>query len=155
MIDINADIISNLSIGNIELGGNINNYFNDMHSNHIVRGFEYLLSDNEKRIAYVVDETITVATLSNGLILSIGCNEKYKGFYLNSLYTGMKMSEVIKHTGRQRIFNGCIIIDDDFGFSIELPSPYDEIADDIDHVPLDLVLKEMIVSDYTQWRPKK
>lgn len=155
MIDINADIISNNSIGNINLGENVETYLNDMYSNHSVRFFEYLLPDDEKRMAYVIDETITIATLPNGLIISIGCNEKYKGYYMNSLHTGIKMSDIIKLTDNQRIFNGCIIVNDDFGFSIDLPVPYDEIADDIDHIPLDFILKEMRVADYYSWKPKK
>ncbi|GLR09515.1 hypothetical protein COO59_04795 [Mixta theicola] len=155
MININADIVSNKSIGDIFLGDNIENYLIEMHSNHVVRSFDYFLPDNEKRMAYVVDETITIATLSNGLITSVGCNEKYKGCYMNSLYTGMRMSDLIKSTDNQRIFNGSIIINDDFGFSIDLPEPYDEIADDIDQVPLDLILKVMRVADYSSWKPKK
>ena len=155
MIDIYADIISNNSIGNITLGENVEIYLNDMYSNHSVRFFEYLLPDDEKRMAYVIDETITIATLPNGLIISIGCNEKYKGYYMISLHTGIKMSDVIKLTDNQRIFNGCIIVNDDFGFSIDLPAPYDEIADDIDHIPLDFILKEMRVADYYSWKPKK
>ncbi|CAE1142184.1 hypothetical protein ACWA06_18105 [Serratia rhizosphaerae] len=155
MIDINADIISNKSIGNVVLGENVDRYLNDMYSNHTVRFFDYFLPDDEKRMAYVVDEIITIATLSNGLIISVGCNEKYKGRYMNSLCTGMRMSDVIKLTNEQRIFNGCIIVNDDFGFSIELPTPYDEIADGIEQVPLDLVLKEMRVADYHSWKPKK
>ncbi|MDX5631066.1 MULTISPECIES: hypothetical protein [unclassified Brenneria] len=155
MIDINADIISNKSIGNISLRDNVNDYLSDMYSNHTIRFFDYLLPDNEKRMAYVIDETITVATLADGLITSVGCNEKYKGYYMNSLHTGMRMSDIIKLTDNQRIFNGCIILNDDFGFSIDLPAPYDEIADDIDHIPLDLILKEMRVADYYLWKPKK
>lgn len=155
MIDIDADIISNKSIGNIALGDNIERYLSEMYSNHTVRFFDCFLPDDEKRMAYVVDETITIATLADGLITSVGCNEKYKGYYMNSLHTGMRMVDIIKLTDKQRIFNGCIIINDDFGFSIDLPEPYDEIADDIDHIPLDLILKEIRVADYYSWKPKK
>lgn len=155
MIDINANIISNKSIGNIVLGGNVKDYLDDMYLNHAVRSFDYFLPDDAKRMAYVIDETITIATLSNGLIKSVGCNEKYKGYYMNSLHTGIMMSDIIKLTDNQRIFNGCIIVNDDFGFSIDLPAPYDEIADDIDHIPLELILKEMRVADYHSWKPQK
>ncbi|MFP1860120.1 hypothetical protein [Lonsdalea quercina] len=155
MIDMNADIISNTSIGNIVLGENIDRYLNDIYLNHIFRSFDYFLPDDEKRMAYVIDETITIATLSDGLIKSIGCNEKYKGCYMNSLRTGMRMTDIIKLTDNQRIFNGCIIVNDDFGLSIDLPAPYDEIADDIEHVPLELILKEIRVADYYSWKPKK
>lgn len=155
MIDINADVISNKSIGNILLGDNVERYFSGIYSSHSIRAFDYFLPDDEKRIAYVVDETITIATLPSGLIVSVGCNERYRGHYMNSLHTGMRMSDIIKSTDKQRIFNGCIIINDDFGFSIDLPEPYDEIADVIEHIPLDLILKEMRVADYYLWKPKK
>jgi len=56
-------------------------------------------------------------------------------------------------TSRQRIFNGSLIIDDDFGFSFVIPSPYDEIADVIDHMPPDLILNEMYVADFSSWNP--
>ncbi|BFT81930.1 hypothetical protein [Enterobacter pseudoroggenkampii] len=58
-------------------------------------------------------------------------------------------------TNKQRIFNGFIIINDDFGFSFELPALYDEIADSIAHVPLDLAFNEIRVADYSDWNPQK
>ena len=63
------------------------------------------------------------------------------------------MSEIFKFTKKQRIFNGSIIIDDDFGVSFVLPFPYDEIADTINDIPPDLVINEVYLSDYSSWNP--
>ncbi|WP_345830346.1 hypothetical protein AAGR22_03660 [Erwinia sp. HDF1-3R] len=62
------------------------------------------------------------------------------------------MKEVIASNEKQRIFNGSVIIDDDFGFSLILPSPYDEIGDSIENIPSDLIFKEIYVSDFSSWR---
>jgi len=155
MIDFNANIISGKSIGNILLGENITSYIDDAYSSHKVSYFEYYLPSNEIRLAYIIDKTITIATLSDGVIMSIGCNENYKGTYHSLLHTGQSMREIIKLTNRQRIFNGSIIINDDFGFSFDLPAPYDEIADDVEHIPLDLILKEVRVANFSEWNPRK
>ena len=107
----------------------------------------YNLPDDETRVAYVVNDTITIVTLSDGAIFSIGCNVHYQGLYRGVLSTGMSFGQVKKLTKRQRIFNGSIILDDDFGFSYALPAPYDEIADSTENIPLDLILNEIYISD--------
>ncbi|CBJ40818.1 hypothethical protein (plasmid) [Ralstonia solanacearum CMR15] len=58
-------------------------------------------------------------------------------------------------TERQRIFNGCLVINDDFGFSFVLPHPYDEIADSVGDIPLDLIFDEIYVSDFSAWNPSR
>jgi len=63
----------------------------------------------------------------------------------------MAFSQIKKLTARQRIFNGSLIIDEDFGFSYVLPPPYDEIADSIEAIPLDLQLDEIYISDFSSW----
>lgn len=142
-------------LGNVFLGENISKYMNELYTGFKVNYFDYFLPDDEKRLAYIVDDTITIATIEDGTIISIGCNVSYKGRYNNILQTGQTMRQIIDLTNKQRIFNGFIIINDDFGFSFELPAPYDEIADSIAHVPLDLVLNEIRVADYSDWNPQK
>jgi len=63
----------------------------------------------------------------------------------------MAFAQIKKLTARQRIFNGSLIIDEDFGFSYVLPSPYDEIADSIEDIPPDLKLNEIYISDFSSW----
>ncbi|NHB90432.1 hypothetical protein ACSLVK_19755 [Photorhabdus tasmaniensis] len=154
MIDFTAAIISGNSIGNILLGNNISDYFHEMYSGYRVEIKEYFLPDGEKRVAYTLDNVMTISTFPDGLIFSIGCNQRYKGRYNCTLYAGQTMKDLIKLTQRQRIFNGSVIINDDFGFSFVLPAPYDEIADNISHIPPSLTLNEIYVSDFSSWNPQ-
>ena len=151
MIDFTADINSKHSAADILLGENISNYIDELYKKHNIKIKNYNLPDGETRVAYVVNDTITIATLSDGAIFSIGCNVHYKGLYRGILSTGMSFGQVKKLTKRQRIFNGSIILDDDFGFSYVLPTPYDEIADSIEDIPLDLILNEICISDFSSW----
>lgn len=155
MIDINAEIISFKSMGNINLGADISAMLPDIYINNIVKESEYFLPDGERRLAYNIDNILTVATLSNYEIISIGCNEIYNGLYKNKLFAGIEMQRVIELTSSQRILNGMLIVDGDYGIAFILPSPYDEIADYIEHIPLDLKLNEIYVSDYSFWIPNK
>ncbi|MBI6550781.1 hypothetical protein [Xenorhabdus lircayensis] len=155
MLNFSAEIISSHSIGNVLLNSDISGYINEIYSNFSVEYKEYCLPDNSKRYAYILDETLTISTDCYGNIFSIGCNENYKGLYENRLYTGQLMGDMINLTKRQRIFNGSIIIDDDFGFLFVLPSPFDEIADNISDIPLDLKLNEIYIGDYSSWNPYK
>lgn len=64
----------------------------------------------------------------------------------------MSVIDIIKLTTSQKIYNGSIIINDDFGVSFILPSPYDEISDAINHIPSGLIINEIFVSDFSFWR---
>lgn len=151
MIDFTADIKSEHSAANILIGENISSYIDEPYKKHNIKIKNYNLPGGETRVAYVVNNTITIATLPDGAIFSIGCNVHYKGLYRGMLSTGMSFGQVKKLTKRQRIFNGSIILDDDFGFSYALPTPYDEIADSIEDIPLNLILNEIYISDFSSW----
>lgn len=153
MINFNADIISRHSIGNVILNDNIEKYFSEMYSNFNVEKIEYRIPDGNKKIAYILSDVMKVVTTECGVIFSIGCNQGYKGFYNAFLHTGQTMRDIIKLTRRQRIFNGSIIVNDDFGISFILPHPYDEIADSISDIPHDLVFNEIYIADYSSWNP--
>lgn len=153
MIDFNAEVISGYSMGNVVLGRNISEYIDELYSRHKVELKEYSVPDGEVRSAYTLDDTMTIVVDSSGLILSVGCNQSYTGRYKECLYPGQSMRDIIGLTSRQRIFNGSLIIDDDFGFSFVIPPPYDEIADAMDHMPLDLILNEIYVANFSSWNP--
>lgn len=66
----------------------------------------------------------------------------------------MPFDQIKKLTERQRIFNGVIILNEDFGFCYVLPTPYDEIADSIENIPPTLTLDEIYISDFSSWLHK-
>ncbi|WP_420232914.1 hypothetical protein ACN079_29250 [Pseudomonas sp. ABY48] len=154
MIDFAADIKSKHSIANILLQDNISTYMNELYEHHKVEIKSYTLPDGETRTAYIIDSTLTLSTLPDGTIFSIGCNTRYKGLYQNTRSTGMPFYQIKKLTERQRIFNGFISLNEDFGFCYVLPTPYDEIADSIENIPPTLTLDEIYISDPSSWLHK-
>ena len=152
LIEFNTDIVSGHSIGNICLKSNISEYIGEMNDKYSLCTYEYKLPDGDKRISYILNQCITIVTFVDGNIFSIGCNLAYTGRYKNILYTGQSVGEIIKYTQLQRIFNGSLIIDNDFGFSFILPPPYDEIGDSINCLPSHLRLNEIYVSDFSSWK---
>jgi len=155
IIDFYADIVSGRSVGGVVLMDDIADYLGEMYANHQVVSKSYRLPDGQERLAYSLDDTLTVVALPSGSIFSIGCNGKYRGRCNERFYPGQTMGDVARVTARQRIFNGCLVVDDDFGFSFMLPSPYDEVADSVGDLPLDLVLEELYVSDFSAWNPDR
>ena len=154
MIDFNADIVSFESIAGVMLGSNVYIYIDEICDNFNFKVEEYPIPSGENNVAYTLDDIVMISTNQEGDVIGIGCNEKYKGKYKGKLYPGMTMGELISLTESQRILNGTIIVDEDYGLSFTLPSPYDEIADYIKHIPHDLELNEVYVSDYSFWKPK-
>ena len=138
MIDINADIISYKSLGNIEIGHDVEFYADELYENFDVeeRTWEKPCSSNEvgyelKYIYSLNNGTITISTNSNGRIEDLWCNQNYKGKYRNKykneLYAGITMGELLNLTKKQLIFWGELILDDDYGMAIALPDPRQNI----------------------------
>ena len=114
MIEFNADIVSGQSIGNIYLNSNISEYIGEMYNRFSVCTDEYNLPDGDRRIAYILNQCVTIVTIVDGNIFSIGCNTAHTGKYKNVLYAGQNIGEIINIARLQRIFNGSLIIDNDF-----------------------------------------
>ncbi|WP_231564398.1 hypothetical protein [Enterobacter sp. Bisph1] len=157
MVDFNADIVSFTSLGNVRLGDSIDFYLDDIFNRFNVEIKEYSLPapSIETRYAYLVDKgTLTIATTTDDIIVSLGCNENYSGKYKNRLSAGMTMGELLNLSTNVSIVNGALIIDNDYGLSFTLPSPYDEIADSLAQIPDDVVLNQIYVSDHSAWKPR-
>ncbi|MCG8710943.1 hypothetical protein JHU04_004261 [Brenneria sp. 4F2] len=158
MIDIKADILSYTPLGNIEIGRFVDFYHYEMYENFDIEVKEYMIPfpSNEKMYGYSLNnDTLMFSATSGGEIVSVGYNENYKGKYNGKLYPGITMGELLDLTDSQKILNGTLIVDEDYGLSFTLPSPYDEIVDYIERIPLGLKLNEIYVSDNSFWAPKK
>lgn len=157
MVELNAEIIPYVTIGNIIVGYNIVNYTNQIRENYNLISETFTLPDSTKRVVYKLENAIKITTLSNGRITAVGCNENYQGFYKSNkgkIFPGLSMVDLVKYTCRQRIFNGSLIIDNEFGLALTLPTPYDEIADSIKDIPHHLVFNEIYDADFSSWSPK-
>lgn len=156
MIDFNANIVSFNSLANIHLGHCVDDYLEEMLNHFAVETKEYpsttQLGDMQ---GYFLDgNTVSIFTDANDIIVSVTCNQNYRGKYKNRLYTGITMEQLTLRSNSVLLINGALIVDGDYGLIFPLPSPYDEIADHLHHIPGDLQLFEIVVSDYSSWAPQ-
>ena len=88
MIDFSADIISYKSLGNIEIGRNVNFYIDELYKKFVVEVKRYKLpSYSEIKYGYYLNNsTIVFSTDIYSRIVGIGCNENYKGKYKKNIY---------------------------------------------------------------------
>ena len=150
-INFEADIISNQAIGNIMLNDNINNYIQAFYDQGLTFTSEKFFT-NKSFVEYVINNgIIKVTTNEDGLILAINCNHEYKGIYNKSIGPGINMKTLLLLTDHQKIINECIIVNNDYGLYFIIPSPYDQIADNISQIPLDLRLNYIQVENIEWW----
>ena len=157
MIDFNADIISFTSLANIRLGHSVDIYLEEMLTRFTVETKEYPSSSplgGDMHGYFLDDNTISIFTDANDIIVSVVCNQNYHGRYQNNLYAGITMERLTLLSKSILLINGALIVDGDYGLAFSLPSPYDEIADSLQHIPGDLQLVEVVVSDHSSWAPQ-
>lgn len=148
MINFDFEILSGKSLAGIQLGDNISIYIDEMFSNFNIELKKYSIPNGDVRKTYSINSTVIVTTLSEGVITSIGCNKQYKGHYEGDLCAGQTMKYICDHTQHQQVHNGGLIVNNDFGLLFEIPTPYDELADDIERLPLDLIFNEVYVGEF-------
>jgi len=157
MIDFNADIISFTSLANIRLGHSVDMYLEEMLTRFTVETKKYPSSSplgGDMHGYFLDDNTISIFTDANDIIVSVVCNQNYHGRYQNKLYAGITMERLTLLSKSILLINGALIVDGDYGLAFSLPSPYDEIADSLQHIPGDLQLVEVVVSDHSSWAPQ-
>jgi hypothetical protein len=151
-MNINLEIVSGKSVAGIEIGENISKYLEDIYDGkYNVESIRYNNPNGVFHSYNINMDLITINTLESGEIISITCNQEYSGKYRNQLHTGMSVENIIKNSNKQLILHGCLIVNNDFGFYFILPSPYDEIADNITQLPKDLVLNYIHVENIEWW----
>lgn len=149
MLDFTKEIVPFKSLGGIALSSNINERLSELYKNHRVDINEYN-HRNVKMLSYVIDNSIIINTLESGIVISVIANQNYEGRYLE-FHTGMIFKDIKRIAKELNVLNGCLIIDKNYGMAFVLPSPYDEVADYPSHLPDDLVLNEIFLSDFTWW----
>lgn len=152
-MNINAEIVSGRSIGDIEIGKPIDPYLASVYQEN--RKVELNTYDNPglKLHSYRIDDgLITINADENGTILNVSCRSPYKGKYKGKLHPGMSVAQVVAATQKQLLIHGFLVVDNDYGFCFNLPSPYDDDLDHISELPDDLILEEVYVKDKEWWR---
>lgn len=150
-INFSADIEPGIGLANIKINMPVARYVQDMYARYSVEVRNY--SVPVLRTVYILNDVVRITVGQDGIISAIGCNERYEGKVAGlELFPGQKFCDIRAATNRQRIFNGSLIVDEDFGLSFVLPPPYDEVADTLEDIPGNLVLPEIYVADFSSWR---
>jgi hypothetical protein len=151
-IDYKADIISGKSLANIQIGKNIEEYLQYIHTYRIKFEIKKYNENKKNEIhSYLINENILVNTFPNGKILNISALNYYEGTLNKKIKSGMTVKQIKNNSENQRINNGCLFINNDYGFCYCLPSPYNEITDNIKNLPNNLVLNEIVVDNLEWW----
>jgi hypothetical protein len=150
-MNVNAPILAGHSIGGIELGSDVNSALDELRREG--RAINLSIHDRPSIMlhSYEVDEgLITINADAHGIIVSISCQQPYKGVYEHKLHPGMSVAQIKAVTNKQLLTCSALVLNDELGVFFALPSLYED-CDYISEIPEDLVLEEIYVMP-RNWR---
>jgi hypothetical protein len=136
-VEISDEIVPQKSLGGISLGEQIYDVVARLPSHYAIHHSEHITT--------IDDGLITAYHDVSGIISALSCNSKFKGNYLNKLWPGMTVAEVIKNSTRQVAWSGFVQVDRIEGIGLSLPEErddFDHLTDEFDH---DYVFEELWV----------
>ena len=136
---LNNSIVPGKSIGGIHLGENIIDVMYKLEDDHL---FE---QTNHNTI--VVDAgTVTIFhDAETGVITAISCNQNFKGNFMNKLWPGMSVKDVLENSRHQIAWCGFVEIDKFRGIGLSLPAKYDDFERITDFLTPDFIFEELWV----------
>lgn len=135
---INNIITPGVSIGGISIGEQIENI-----ARAILKS-EYLLEKNLNALV-INNGLITAYHDSDGVISAVSCNEKFQGKYMDKLWPGITVSEVLANSKTQVAWSGFVQIDQLRGVGLSLPEEFDDFESLSDILDPDYVFNELWV----------
>jgi hypothetical protein len=151
-IDYKANIISGKSLANIQIGNNIEEYLEYVYTYGInIEIKKYNENKRNEIHSYLINKNLLVNTFPNGNIINITSLNSYEGTLNKKIKSGMTFEQIKNSSKNQIVMNGCLFINNDYGFCYCLPSPYDEIADAIKQIPNGLILNKIMIDNLIWW----
>jgi hypothetical protein len=150
-MDITAPIIAGHSLGGIALGSNAEPVIAQAYAEG--RRVELSIHNNPgiHLHSYQIDKgLVTVNANERGDIVSISCQQPYKGTYESKLWPGMSIAQIKSATQKQLLTSSALVLDGELGVFFALPAPYDEY-DYIRELPDELILEKIYVMP-RNWR---
>lgn len=134
---INTVIVPGESLGGIELGSNVEDIISDLSD-------DYSLDAGPSSI--IINEGMITAYHNNaGIVTFVSCNSTFKGTYLNKLWPGMTVADVLRTTREQVADVGFVKIIGINGLGLSLPNDKDDFCRLTDHFDEDYVFEELWV----------
>jgi hypothetical protein len=150
-VDVNAPIIAAHSLGGVALGSDVQLALTQAYT----EGWDVQLTVYEnpgiKLHSYALNRgTITINATEGGTVVSLSCQQPYRGTYEHKLWPSMSVAQIKVVTQKQMLTSGALVLDGELGIYFSLPAPYDEY-DYFHQLPIDLVLEKVYVMD-RKWR---
>lgn len=156
-MDLEADIISGSSIAGIGIGEEYDDLLSNLSDNGVafVESTFKSLGQQFKKLD-IADAKVSVVADDTGRIVRLCCRPGYLGKCKAVLFPGMSVRSIRKHSSKQLIMHGVLMVNDDFGIGFSIPDVYEGTQyDDVDHItqlPEGMILEELNVMAPEWWR---
>lgn len=137
---INTAIIPKESLGGIAIGENIEEVISRLSKNYKI------IKDANRTV--INDGLITAYYDEEGTISSLSCNSSFKGSYLDTLWPGMSVSDVLKKTKAQAAWAGYVKVNNIEGIGLLLPEDRDDFENLTDALDVAHVFDELWIYEY-------
>ncbi|VWC99542.1 hypothetical protein BLA39750_02461 [Burkholderia lata] len=138
---LNNIIVPSKSLGGILLGEKVQDVIDRLSETHV--------AERTGQNVVSIDEVITIYhDPENGRIESLACNSNFAGRYLDKLWPGMTVGDVLKNTETQIAWCGFVQVDGVKGVGLSLPDELDDFERLTDFLSLDFVFDELWVYSF-------
>jgi hypothetical protein len=138
-MNITNQIVPKKSLGGISSGERITEVIGRFESGYSI--------EKQKNHTVFNGGLITAYHDDQGLISSLSCNSKFKGNFLNKLWPGMTVADVMKSSLSQTAWSGFVQVDRIEGVGLSLPvfqDDFEKLSDEFDE---DYIFEELWVYD--------
>jgi len=139
-MDISTEIIPKQSLGGIAIGEQIDTVVSRLSKEYIVIKALNCAVINEGMVTAYYDDA--------GIISSLSCNASFRGSYLNKLWAGMTVSELMRNSTVQVAWAGYVKVDNVDGIGLLLPQAQDDFENLLDEFDADHIFEELWIYKY-------
>lgn len=136
-MDVTTSIIPGKSLGGISIGEQIADVIAQLSSDYTV--------EKKQNSTIISGGLITAYHDGSGLISSLSCNSNFKGNYLNKLWPGMTVADLMEHTSTQIAWSGFVQVDCIEGIGLSLTDDHDDFESLTDEFGSSYVFEELWV----------
>ena len=136
-MDLTTSIVPQKSLGGISIGEQIADVIARLSSDYTI--------EKRQKSTIISGGLITAYHDESGLISSLFCNSNFKGNYLNKLWPGMTVGDVMKHTSIQVAWSGFVQVDRIEGIGLPLADDHDDFERLTDEFDSSYIFEELWV----------
>jgi hypothetical protein len=136
-MNLGDPIIPGVSLAGIRINEDIEGAIRRIPGRYRIRRHDCFVS--------IDDGLLDIGFEKGGQIHYVTCNSRSGMKYMNKLWAGMTVRDVLNSTREQAAVLGCVVVDDIQGIGLPLPNEADDFERITDFLPLDHVFERMAV----------